>query len=576
MTRLKNIVYIVLILPLLLNYTPIADSQEVTPVTYRAEFIPFGKGLTWKEAIPPGGGALGLDFEFVFSPGSVTAEVAGEIRFSEGTRTIAVHGTGGHLSSDGGVVLKGDIVMNFMIPLPEAFFEEDDSFHIDHHRVPIPGLNINKGWNESETFNSFLLSDSYPESVKLDIRIPQLITMRLSAVEIVPVVASAILSGGTLTAAVKIFVDNLSDYLDAGISLNGGITSELTLAGKTITVNGTPVTHENRLIRAPDFDPAEKTYQIQSNYDEEFTYTLDIVASSNAYAKVTVLGGIEIWSYDQRFAQKRIPIIPKDTFDLNFGGAAASATIDVPTKPSEFSGKRSGTKLIPDGDLAYELRRTRNWDWDHTTRENLLRLTTLFISGGPIDDLTGLEHAVNLRELHIFGTRISDVSPLSGLKNLETLDLFGNVLSEVSLSDMPSLESLNLSGNVLSEVSLSDMPNLTKLELSGNPLSKVSLSDMPSLKILSGLHSNALSKVSLSNMSDLEALNFGGSTISELSLSGLTNLTELSTTRALSGSTILKLSASGLTNLTGLGHLGSFYFRSVSVGYAKPEGTASF
>ena len=46
MIRFKGIAYIVLALSLLLNYTPIANSQETTPVIYRAEFIPFGKGLT--------------------------------------------------------------------------------------------------------------------------------------------------------------------------------------------------------------------------------------------------------------------------------------------------------------------------------------------------------------------------------------------------------------------------------------------------------------------------------------------------------------------------------------------------
>ena len=469
MTRFKCITYIVLALLIFLCSIPLVNSQEVNPVTYRAEFIPFGKGANLKETFPPGGGALGLEFELVFSPGTVTTELAGEILFHETNQTIKVHGTGGHLSSAGGVVLKGAILMNFMVPLPEAFFEEDDRAHINH-KVEIPGLNINKGWNESKTFDSFLLRNSHPENVKLDIGIPDLVTIRLSAVEIVPVVASALLSGGTLTGAVKIFVDNLSDYLDAGISLNGGLASELTLSGKAIIVNGTAVGSENLLIRAPDFDSTKETYWIESSYDEAFTYSLDFVARSSAYAKVAVLGGIEIWSYDEPFAEKRIAIIPKDTFDLNFGGAATSATIDVPRESLAPGHRIDG--LIPDPALASAI------GWHKLTQEDMRRLTTLTLYQKEIRDLTGLEYAVNLTELSLINLRISDVSPLSGLKNLTKLYIRGNPLSNVSLSDMPNLTHLDLRGNVLSEVFLSDMPNLTRLELRDNPLSNVSLSGM--------------------------------------------------------------------------------------------------
>ena len=226
----------------------------------------------------------------------------------------------------------------------------------------------------------------------------------MSAVEIVPVVTSAILSGGTLTAAVKIFVDHLSDYLDAGISLNGGIASELTLAGKAITVNDAPVTHENRLVRTPNFDSTGGTYQIESNYDEEFTYTLDFVASSNAYAKVIVLGGIEIWSYDEPFAEKRISVIPKSTFDLNFGGAATSAALDV---ESEVSNTPLGKGLIPDPALASDIRtKLRIYGANVITRKDLRKIKELYLVGG-VRDVSGLEYAVNLTSLKLYKCNIS-------------------------------------------------------------------------------------------------------------------------------------------------------------------------
>ena len=541
MIRFKGIAHIVLISSLLLSYPLVGNSQERTPVTYRAEFKPLGDGRTWNQAIPPGGGALGLDFALVFSPGTVTAEVAGEIHFYEGNRTVSVRGTGGHLSSDGGVVLTGNIVMDFTIPLPEAFFEEDDDVHIKHS-VPIPGFpNINKGWNESVQFDSFLLSGG---SVQLDVGIPELVTMQLSAVKIVPVVASAILSGGTATAAVKILAESLSDYLDAGIRLNGGMMSELTLAGKAVTVNGTPITVEGPPIRAPGFDPTEETYRIQSSYDEEFTYTLEFVASGSTYARVAVLLGIEIWSYNNQFAEKRIPIIPKSPFDLNFGGAATSAMLAPPGIRSPVG----GGGLIPDRNLADAVRDALKIPrYEPITRNDMLRLTHLDAGHSGIRSLTGLEHAANLTSLSLRGNPISKLS-LSGLTSLTSLDLgSGNALSKLSLSGLTSLTRLHLWGNGLSEVSLSNLPSLTSLNLWGNGLSEVSLSNLPSLTSLN-LSDNGLSEVSLSNLPSLTSLNLSDNGLSEVSLSGLTSLTSLS----LRGNPISKLSLSGLTSLTSL------------------------
>ncbi len=573
--RFQHIAYIVLISSLLFGHTPAGNSQEKIPVTYRAEFKPFGGGFTWSQAIPPDGGALGLELALVLSSGTVTAEVAGEILLYKGSRTVRIQGSDGHLSSDGGIVLKGDIVMDFIIPLPEAFFEEDDEPHIKS-RVPIPGLNIDKGWNESVQFDSFLLSG---DSVKLDIGIPELVTLELSAVKIIPVVAATILSGGTATAAAKIFAESLSDYLDAGIRLNGGMVSELTLAGKAVTVNGTPVTREGVPIHAPGLDPTVETYQLESGYDEDFTYTLDFVASGSAYARVAVLFGIEIWSYDNRFAEERVSIIPASSFDLNFGGAATSAMIDVPptyTPPGTHTLLGPGDGVIRDGWLASAIRHTLRgtsseipWD-EPITRNHLLRLTRLDNPWG-VRSLIGLEHAVNLRyldlknnyslsdvsplsglpnltDLNLSNCAISDVSPLSGLTNLRELHLGSNAISKLSLSNLPSLTELSFGGNPLSELSLSGLTSLTKLDLYKKAISKLSLSNLPSLTGLN-LSNNAISSaVSLSNLPSLTGLNLGGNILPEVSLSGLTSLTKL----VLGGNVISKLSLSGLTSLTGL------------------------
>ena len=560
MTYFKNIAYIVLMLALLLNSLPVANSQEINPVTYRAEFIPFGKGLNLKKTFPSEDGALGLQFELVVSPGTITAEVGGEILFYEGNETIQVRSTGGRLSSDGGVILTGDIVIDVLIPLPEAFFEEDDALLIQD-KVPIPGLRrIEKGWNESKSFNSFLLKGSSPESVKLNIGIRELVTIRLSAVEIVPIVASVILSGGTLTAAVKIFADKISNYLDAGIALHGGLGSELTLSGKSVIVNGTPIAHERRPLRAPNFDPTEEAYQIESNYDEEFTYTLDFIASSDTYVKVVFLGGIEIWSDKNQIAQKRIPILPKDTFDLNFGGVSTLEQIDVLREPLDSSDLHTSTggELISSRLLEDRIKKTLSIPPDKLiTRNDMRRLTKLdasFLGTSLEIKLEGLEHAVNLEHLNLRSNLISDVSALSGLKNLTYLDLNGTSISNVlPLSELTNLTHLHLRGNTVSNMSfLSKLTNLTHLHLQENIISEVALSDLPNLMHLD-LYNNAISKVSLSNLPNLTYLNLASNPISEVSLSNFPDWTQLLSGLNFERNAILKLSVSDLPNLTRYG-----------------------
>ena len=558
MKHLKSIIYI-LILGFLLSYPPIVNSQKVIPVTYRAEFKPFDNRLTRQEIISLGDGVFGLEYEVASSP-SVTAKLVGEILFHEGNRTIQVRGTdGGHLSSNGSLGLKGSLVMDFIVPLPEAFFEEDESIHIKH-KVKIPELDININLNISTEINeihslrlrrsnTFFPSNDSWRGFLLGRRGGG-IDKRLSAVEVVPIVANAILSGydGDLPAAAKIFVDNLSDYLKARIFLKGAVDYELSLRGKAIIVNGTAVTHESGAVRAPGFDPTEGTYHIQSRYDEEFRCPLDFVASNNAYMKIAVLRGIEIWSYDNQSAEKRVPIIPENTFDLDFGETTSSVKIDVPPDPGNT--KRI-PGLIPDPNLSRLVRLQNGLGLEEPiTQETILKVTQLSANSSGIRSLKDLGHAVNLTTLILSDNAISNVSALSGLTNLIELDIDNNPLSEVSLSGLPNLRSLELENHTLSEVSLSGLSNLKRLILSRNTISKLSLSGLPNLEAsLIGFGSNVFTEVSLSDIPDLERLRLSDNVLTKVSLSGLPNLTLLDFQNcAISDVSFL----SGLANLTTL------------------------
>ena len=581
MPRFKHIVYIVLISSLLFSHTPVGNSQEAIPVTYRAEFKPFGGSYKWNQAIPPDGGALGLDFALVLSPGTLTAEVGGDILLNEDDGTVSVRGTGGYLSSDGGVILTGEIFLDFTLPLP--FSEEDDAFHINYS-VPIPRFpKIDKGWDKSVQFNSFLLSGN---SVKLDIGIRELVTVQLSGVEIGAAIVAAVGSGGTAAVVAPTLADHLSDYLDAGLQFNGGLGSELTLAGKAVTVNGASITSEGQLIRAPDFDPAEETYQIQSGYDEECTYTLDLIASSDVYLHITVLGGI-IWSYN--IAEKRFSIIGEQIFDLDFRDVSTSEEIDVPpeppeppdtpsepseppdtpTEPSEPSEPETPTVVpprlpgtltqvvsIPDEDLEEAVRNRLNIRRDESghlipiTRKDMLRLTDLYVYqyyADSVKSLIGLEYAVNLRKLRLNNPSVSDWSPLAGLPNLRELWLFRIFPSKLSLSNLSSLTLLSLQNSPSpSEVFVSNLPKLKELILAKISLSKLSLSNLPEPWSLH-FKDTTISEVSLSNLPNLRDLHLRGSALSELSVSNVPNLR------------VLDLSYNAISDvslLAGITHLG--------------------
>ena len=595
MTRFQHIVYIVLISSLLFSHTPVGNSQEAIPVTYRAEFKPFGGSYKWNQAIPPDGGALGLDFALVLSPGTLTAEVGGDILLNEDDGTVSVRGTGGYLSSDGGVILTGEIFLDFTLPLP--FSEEDDEFQINYS-VPIPRFpKIDKGWDKSVQFNSFLLSGN---SVKLDIGIRELATVQLSGVEIGAAIVAAVGSGGTAAVVAPTLADHLSDYLDAGLQFNGGLGSELTLAGKAVTVNGASITSEGQLIRAPDFDPAEETYQIQSGYDEKCTYTLDLIASSDVYLHITVLGGI-IWSYN--IAEKRFSIIGEQIFDLDFRDVSTSEEIDVPPEPPveppepseppdtppdvppepseppdtppdvppepseppdtppdvppRLPGTLTQVVSIPDEDLENAVRNRLNIHGDESghpipiTRKDMRRLTTLYVYqyyADSVKSLIGLEYAVNLRKLELYNPSVSDWSPLAGLPNLRELWLSGIFPSKLSLSNLSSLTLLSLQNiSSPSEVFVSNLPKLKELWLSGISLSKLSLSNLPELWSLN-FYDSTVSEVSMSNLPNLGYLNLDDLTISKVSMSNLPNLGYLN----LNNNAISEVSMSNLPNL---GHL---------------------
>ena len=561
MIRFKGIAYIVLALSLLLNHTPIANSQEVISVGYGQKVIPvtysvgehiFPKeGVTWQRRIPTEGGSVALDLE-ISSTGTVAAEVSGDLHFYEHTRMIKARNLKGALGYTSEIVLSGDILMDFTIPLPEAFFEEDADVHINHkewiseiYKGKVEGANSLWRVFSSSTQvwgrglgSGTVKTQAYPSppgGTQLDL---------------VPYVAEALHASRPLTRAEQIFADNLSDYLDARFDLyGGGIQGELTLTSKAITVNGIPITRENHPIPAPGFDPTQATYRIESNYDEEVcTYKLDASFQTLTSAAVTVLGDIEIWSYEHA-VKTDTPLIRESILDLEFEGVDTSVTINVLPELRQRIERIGG--VVPDQALAWaiwsqldlesrylELLKTDPKAKRKITQRDMKGLRELRNGGRDIISLTGLKHATNLVGLYLSSNRISKVS-LSDMPNLVELDFSDNAISEVSLSDMPNLKELNLLLNPLSKVVLSDVPSLTDIRFFNNAISEMSLSGVTNLGAEAGrssagswgvsypINSTTVSKLSLSGPTEVTVLNLNSSAISEVSLLDMPNLTEV-------------------------------------------------
>ena len=334
----KGIVCLVFILLLLLSWQPISFSQEISrPVTYSAEFKPLGDSIIdWEASVPPDFESVHLYFQFQVDPGSVETEINGNITFDQDNqtlsaeaRTVTVDGNSfvGKLAYSGGIILSGEIVFDFVIPIP--LFPD---ISIDHS-VPIPGFpQIDESWNEEKLFNSLLLEDG--EAVKVEGGVRKLVSVEITAVEIAELLA-VVLSQGTLPLQIADKAGKIiKDYIgDGGISLNGGLKNRFTLSGIGIYIDGHLITEENQTVSIPTLNPSLNSYSLQSSYEEQFSVGLDFVLSSDVFFNFAPFG-IEVWSYEKEILEVPIPIVP-DTEINTLDFVTTPDTITFATKTNE-------------------------------------------------------------------------------------------------------------------------------------------------------------------------------------------------------------------------------------------------
>ena len=338
----KKVTCGVAMLLLLLVCHSVGYSQQVfRTVNYNAIFQPYGEGIH-KEYLLPAEVKPEKHFQirvsFDLTPEDIAAQVTGTLVFDQENGTLQIRGNDGILRSEGGIRLQGVIDIAFeleFIPLVRvtnpilipATIILDQLIELPSlpiaAEVPIPGFpQINETWNDPQQFESLLLNG---ESVKVRGGVRKLARVELQAKDIV----EAITTAATISAGVPlppIVINALGVIFEAGlgnaaISCNLGFLSTATLTGQSITVNGQQITSENQIIDAPGLDLSENTYTVNSSYEEQFTYQLDYVVSSDVWLEFNPLG-IPVWSYPETvIGIDETPIIEKQEVDLNFTSA---------------------------------------------------------------------------------------------------------------------------------------------------------------------------------------------------------------------------------------------------------------
>ena len=335
----KKVAYSVVVLFLVL-VSHSADSQPISrTVSYKAVFQPFGDGIHKTYPFPAEVDPeqhFQVEVNFDLTPEDINAEVTGILTFDQNAETLQIRGKEGKLQSQGGISFGVVVKIAFELPrIPFATHEpipikveipvyisqalnEQGIGEIEVKGVPIQ-INALNSWNESKPFGSFHFNGD-PIEVRGGIR--DFVRMEIQAKDIVELIITAMVASagvplpphaaGVLGDAFEIALGN------AAISYNLGFLSTATLTGKSIIVNGQQVPRENQIIKAPGLDLSENGYTVRSTYDEQFTYQLDYIASSDVWLEFNPLG-IPVWSYPKTvIAEFPTPIIPKQEVDLDF------------------------------------------------------------------------------------------------------------------------------------------------------------------------------------------------------------------------------------------------------------------
>ena len=290
-------------------------------VKYEAEIAPFGE--IDEDIRVPDYDPFHLYLSFFLSPGTMTADLTGEIIFDQENGTITMQGRDGNFRTDGRIEFNGSIGMDFVIP--GRFFEDFfglsniqilnlifqiDDFHLEEK---ISLFTHKKTWRGNTDFNSLLLSG---EPVQVRAGVPDILSAKLTVEDLAGVIVTSLtgIPPVAVTVAKAVIRKGLGS---SGISLNAGLTSDLTLSCKALTANGKQITQEAQSIAAPGLDLSQSNYWVNSSYVGNLGRTLNMLFSADYEFMFNPLG-ILIWEYDEPFAELSINVVPQQHTDLFF------------------------------------------------------------------------------------------------------------------------------------------------------------------------------------------------------------------------------------------------------------------
>jgi gliding motility-associated-like protein len=143
------------------------------------------------------------------------------------------------------------------------------------------------------------------------------------------------------------------------------------------------------------------------------------------------------------------------------------------------------------------------------------------------DGLIQISEIENLTSLYVAGKSISDLSGLEAFPKLVSLNCSNNSLSHIDLSHNPELKFLELGWNSISNIDLSKSTKLQVLGLQDNGLTSIDVTSNKDLRELK-VEYNALTQLDVSENRFIWYLNFSDNQISTINLNPIRSLSVLS------------------------------------------------
>ena len=158
-------------------------------------------------------------------------------------------------------------------------------------------------------------------------------------------------------------------------------------------------------------------------------------------------------------------------------------------------------------------------------KQQLASITSLYLGGGGIGDLSDLRYFTGLIELRCPSNELKTLD-VSMLTNLTTLYCSLNQLETLDVSMLTNLTTLYCNYNQLETLDVSGLTNLTTLNCNYNQLETLDVSGLTGL-VNFQCSDNLLTGLNVSNLTQLQTLTCSNNQLTALPVENLTNLTTL-------------------------------------------------